>query len=196
MSLLRIMTWAGLCFSVSFGAAFAQVDQESKKGGVNIGRDNSGFINTGEIKFIFESEAALTNDPKAQEVLTSLSEVLSRVAEEGEISVSETAVRVLARDAVKQLANQTLTTDTIEDRQFSVPLGQTKYIAGTTNRISYLARHCGGNTGIAFRFNRDDYCWRGVGGTLEFTSGDSRYELVYGGLDESGNAKFVVNPMD
>lgn len=191
---LRSLICISLVFLIYSSSTFAQSNQDTTGSGINIGRDNNGFVNTGEIKIILQSEAELANNARERQVLERLSEILSNLAERGEISVSETAVRALARDAIKQLANQPLTRNVIQRRQFTVPYQQTYNIAGTNNRITWIRDNCGANTGIEFRFNRDQHCWYGVGGTLEFSEGGANYELVFDGYDASGNAKFTIYP--
>lgn len=194
MKSFQLLCWLCFCFLVFTGAAPAQTNQEATGNGVNIGRDNNGFVNTGEINIILESEAALTKDPNEQRILKRLSNVLSSLVENGEISVSETAVRILARDAIQQLASQPLTRNVIQRRQFTVPYQQTYNIAGTNNRITWIRNNCGANSGIEFRFNRKKHCWYGVGGTLVFTESGANYELVFDGYDASGKAKFTIYP--
>lgn len=174
------------------GAVLAQNNQDASGSGVNIAGDNEGFINTGQISIILQSEAALTDDAQEQQVLGWLSEVLSDLVERGELSISETGVRLLARNAIEQMTQQPLTRNVIEQRQFVVTYQQTYNIAGTNHRITYIRNNCGANLGIMFRFNRDEHCWYGTGGTLDFTSGGSSFELVFDGYDESGNAMFTI----
>jgi len=190
----RLALGVGLSCSLAIGSAVGQSSQDATGSGVNIGGDNSGFINTGSIKFILQSEAKLTDSPEEQRVLKQLAETLSSLAERGEISVSETGVRMLARNTIGLLANQSLTRDVIEQRQFAIPYQQTYNIAGTNNRISYIRNNCGANLGITFRFNNDEHCWYGVGGGLKFASGGSKFELVFDGYNDAGSAKFTIYP--
>lgn len=194
MICLRRLAWAGLASFALTGAGLGQTSQDASDGGVNVGGNNSGFINSGEIIFILQSEAALTDDVQEQAALAWLSEVLPDLVERGQLSVSETGVRLLARDAIALLAKQPLTRNVIEQRQFTVTYQQTYNIAGTNHRITYIQNNCGANLGIMFRFDRDEFCWYGTGGTLDFTSGGSNFELVFDGYDESGNAMFTIYP--
>lgn len=194
MIYLKRLAWTGVVFAAMAGAGLGQATQDASDDGVNVGGNNAGFINTGEISVILQSETALTDDAQEQQVLDWLSEVLPELVERGELSVSETGVRLLARDAIELLAKQPLTRNVIEQRQFVVTYQQTHNIAGTNHRITYIRNNCGANLGIMFRFNRDEYCWYGTGGTLDFTSGGSIFELVFDGYDESGNAMFTIYP--
>ena len=181
-----------------FNPVLAQSDQSATGGGVIVGGNNEGFVNTGEIRIILNSEASLVDDPEAKQVIERLGNVLSNLVENGELSLSETAARVLARDAIQQLASQPLTRGVISTRQFTAPYQQTQNIAGTNNRITYLRNSCKANFGITFRFNREEHCWLGVGGSLEFTEGGRTYELVFDGFEDSRKllAKFTIYPVN
>ncbi|MEP2781969.1 MAG: hypothetical protein ABJO67_15460 [Pseudoruegeria sp.] len=194
MIYLRRLAWTVLVSFALAGAGLGQTTQDASDNGVNVGGNNTGFINTGEIKVILQSEAALTGDAQERQALAWLSEVLPELVERGELSVSETGVRLLARDAIELLAKQPLTRNVIEQRQFTVTYQQTYNIAGTNHRITYIRNNCGANLGIIFRFNRNEYCWYGTGGTLDFTSGGRSFELVFDGYDESRNAMFTIYP--
>ncbi len=193
---MKLLVFSVFCFATLLSLAAAQNNQ-SVEGDDNVvvGNQNE-FVNLGDISIILQSEAALVSDPNERQIIERLSKVLSVLVENGEASFSETAVRVLARDAVQQLASQPLTRGVITTRQFSVPYQQTLNIAGTNNRITYTRNNCGANFGITFRFNREEHCWYGVGGTLEFAEGGNKFELVFEGYDENRNAKFGIYPLE
>ncbi|MEX0305058.1 MAG: hypothetical protein AB3N24_21790 [Leisingera sp.] len=163
-------------------------------GNTMIGSGNE-FVNTGDIRIILESEAALADSRDQKEILRGLSEVLSQLAADGEIAVTETAVRKLARGTLGSLATQPLTRDVIAQRQFAIPHNQSHSIAGTRNWITFTHQHCGGNYGVGFTFNRDVTCVR-TGGTYTFNHEGQTYDLVFDGYTENGEAKFTIYPAD
>lgn len=161
---------------------------------VTIGNNNQ-FVNTGEITFILNSEAAMVIDQSQRQALQDLSQLLSELTSSGEIALSETAARKLARNAVASLANQPLTRNVISQRQFTIPYNQTYNIAGTRNRITYTKGNCGGNYGIGFTFNREKDCVRN-GGTYTFVDDGVEYDLVFDGYtdDTKTEAQFTLYP--
>lgn len=196
MSRFKLSTILSAVAIVTSGSsAFAQTSQNTTgNSNVTIGNNNQ-FVNTGEITFILNSEAALVTDQSQRQALQDLSQLLSDMIASGEIALSETAARKLARNAVASLANQPLTRNVISQRQFTIPYNQTYNIAGTRNRITYVRGNCGGNYGIGFIFNRERDCVRN-GETYTFVEDGVEYDLVFDGYtdDTKKEAQFTLYP--
>lgn len=198
----RTRLGVGLCLAVTLaavgGPALAQEGSSAPAGNASVLSGGGNPVTSGQIGSIILSEAGNAENDAQIGALTGLSSALTDLIDRGEVALSETAVRELARSAIANLADQELTRDIIESRQFEIPFQQTHSIAGTRNRITFNRRTCRARpTGITITFNRDEVCMF-PGDSHTFIDAEVEYDLVFDGYptDDRRLAKFTIYPAE
>lgn len=186
-------TVAGVLLSVYLSQDTTAQTTQSGDGNISIQGGNSGTINNtvnkNTITIILEERAYSSSSNAERETLLKLAELLGRLQNTGQLSITRQGVRELADGAIAMVSQRPLQRDNVTTRQFSLSPGRAEFLFGGPNRIAF--KHHSWRDYGTFNFN-GKIIKVNFGSSIPFSHNGQRCELILNGISNNRLADMTL----